>query len=92
MVPHLSTVTQHPEIIQFGWEAEEAVENARKSMADAIGTKPWEIIFTSGATESIWVSRALECIRRNGSHSLTSNKNTKMRTGYGRILQKKKRR
>ena len=37
----------------YGWRAEEAVETARAQVASLISARPREIVFTSGATESV---------------------------------------
>lgn len=36
----------------YGWDAEEAVEQARAQVAGLVGVQPREIVWTSGATES----------------------------------------
>lgn len=57
----------------FGWQAEEAVEAARKQVADLIGATAKEIVFTSGATESdnLAIKGAARMYREKGNHLIT---------------------
>jgi cysteine desulfurase len=58
---------------QFGWEAEEAVENARKQIARLIHCDAKEIVFTSGATESdnLALKGVVEMYKEKGDHVIT---------------------
>ncbi|CAH0992644.1 Cysteine desulfurase IscS [Sinobacterium norvegicum] len=58
----------------YGWKSEEAVENARRDVADLINADPREIVWTSGATESnnLAIKGAAKFYAKNGKHIVTS--------------------
>jgi len=57
----------------FGWEAEKAVEDARAEVAALVGCDPKEIVWTSGATESINLALkgAAHFYKEKGKHIVT---------------------
>jgi cysteine desulfurase len=58
---------------EFGWKAEDAVEQARRDVAQLINANPKEIIWTSGATESdnLAIKGAAHFYQKKGKHIVT---------------------
>jgi len=56
-----------------GWDADEAVEHARKQVADLVNADPREIVWTSGATESnnLAIKGAANFYASRGKHVVT---------------------
>ncbi len=58
----------------YGWKAEEAVETARRQVADLLHADPREIVWTSGATESdnLAIKGVAHFYQKKGKHIITS--------------------
>ncbi|HEX9390046.1 MAG TPA: IscS subfamily cysteine desulfurase [Usitatibacteraceae bacterium] len=75
MIPYLTEMYGNPasRSHSYGWTAEEAVENARNEVAKLVDCDEKEIVWTSGATESInlAVKGAAQFYKTKGRHLIT---------------------
>jgi cysteine desulfurase len=75
MIPYLTEQFGNPASRShaFGWETEKAVEEAREHVAALVGCDPKELVWTSGATESINLALkgAAHFYKDRGKHLVT---------------------
>ena len=75
MVPYLGVKFGNPasHSHSYGWEAEEAVNDARAQVAALVGADPREIVWTSGATEAdnLAIKGAAHFYQEKGRHLIT---------------------
>ena len=75
MLPYLTESFGNPasRSHSFGWSAEKAVESSRKFVSELIGCDPKELVWTSGATESINLALkgAASFYKDKGKHIVT---------------------
>lgn len=75
MMPYLMNNYGNPSsIYEIGRESKEAIDDAREKVADLIGARPEEIIFTSGGTESdnFAIKGIAYANREKGNHIITT--------------------
>ena len=75
MTPYFTEIFGNPASRnhRFGWAAESAVTTAREQVAGLIGSRPREIVFTSGATEAnnLAIKGVARARAADGGHILT---------------------
>ncbi len=74
MLPYLTEHWGNPSSIYFeAREARKGLDAARRSVAEALGARPAEVIFTSGGTESDNLAlRGVAAARKGGRHIITT--------------------
>jgi cysteine desulfurase len=75
MLPYFTENFGNPSTLySYGQDARAAVENARSNVAGLIGSKPEEIVFTSGGTEAdnFALEGAVYANEKKGNHIITS--------------------
>jgi len=91
MLPYFTEMygNPHSRTHMYGWESEDAIEVARKQVADIIGAHPKEIIFTSGATESnnISIKGVAKFYKSKKKHVITTQTDHKCVLDSCRALQ-----
>ena len=75
MFPYLTETFGNPSSVNhsFGWDAQQAVDECRQSIAASIKAQPKDILFTSGATESNNLALRGVCLRnrQTGKHVIS---------------------
>ena len=75
MLPYLTSVFGNPGSVNhsFGWDAQQAVDASRQSVATSLHAQPKDILFTSGATESNNLALRGVCLRNQhkGKHVIS---------------------
>lgn len=92
MTPYFNEIFGNPSSIHyFGQQAKKAIEEARHNLANFLGAKPEEIIFTSGGTEAnnfalFGIASSLEA---KGNHIIISSVEHHAITEPAKVLEKK---
>jgi cysteine desulfurase len=76
MMPYLLQSFGNPSAIYtLGREARQAIDHARDTVANVLGCRPQEMVFTSGGTESdnTALKGAAFALRKRGNHIITSS-------------------